>query len=214
MKKLLFALALFAAPLSAYAQTTDEIKAAAAGAVAGAVASKATANPPKIDCENMDVRALSSKQIINLKEICAGQPTPVDEAAITPESVREWGSLSKEFGSAIASTTKELGVQVNDFLTTPAGLLITVYLFWEKLGGIVVGIPLLVLFWVVYFIIINRMRRTPKMFEIKPTLFGLINRKYVTEYENGKVDDIAIVSTLGAVATIVISFITIAFVIF
>ena len=152
-------------------------------------------------------------QIQKIKAACGavnGGNTVVKAAdTITPDKVAAWGSIAKEFGSAIGSMAKELGVQVNDFLRTPAGVLITLYLFWSKLGGVVIGIPFVLAVWALYFKLWDRFRRTPVEFENRPIIFGIFNRQLVTRYDyNYEHDSVAVYATLvGAVMIIITAFI-------
>lgn len=220
MKSRIFAVltAVSLAIAPAHAQDAkDTAVAAATGVVASAVVDRVTApNGQTINCQAIDIRGKNSDQIANIRAACSAMEAtaPVEEPGLTPESVREWGGLTKEFGKAITETTKELGVQVNDFLTTPAGVLITVYLFWEKLGGILIGIPMLLFVWGFAIYFIRSLRRTAVEFEVKPILFGLINRKYATKYSTADVDNWAGWVVAVVFGTTVLTALTTGFVIF
>lgn len=182
---------------------------AAAGAAVGTVAAKmVNVGGSNVDCNAIPVKDLSTQDFQNIQSACAAlnkEPAKSSAFEMTPDDVKEWGSLAKEFGSAIGATAKELGVAVNDFLRTPAGILITIYLFWSKLGGILIGIPFVVTVWFAFFKVWNTFRRTPIAFEHKPVLFGLYNKKYVTEYQYRQPDEIWWSGALGGLATIGIS---------
>lgn len=182
---------------------------AAAGAAVGTVAAKmVNVGGSNVDCNAIPVKDLSTQDFQNIQSACAAlnkEPAKSSAFEMTPDDVKEWGSLAKEFGSAIGATAKELGVAVNDFLRTPAGILITIYLFWSKLGGILIGIPFVVTVWFAFFKVWNTFRRTPIAFEHKPVLFGLYNKKYVTEYQYRQPDEIWWSGALGGLATIAIS---------
>lgn len=70
---------------------------------------------------------------------------------VTKEELSEWAAVSQEFAKAIGIAAKELGVAVNDFLNTPAGILTAGVIIWHTLGADIV--KLLSIFgvaWVVY----------------------------------------------------------------
>ena len=200
----IMALTLAASP--AYAEV--DAASAAAGAAAGAVATTLIQGPngSQLDCNALDISNMSDTDIINVRRACDSvkKAAPVSDS-VKPDDVREWAGLAKEFGSAVGQTAKELGIAVNDFLMTPAGILITIYLFWSKLGGIIIGVPFVVTIWFAFFKVWNTFRRTPVAFEHKPVLFGLFNKKYVTEYQYRSSDEIWWSGALGGLVTIGIS---------
>ncbi len=203
----------------AWASDTTTAVSAAAGAAAGTVVTNMVSGPngAQLNCNAIDINGLSSNDIVNVRNACdaikAAKPAPAAEA-LSPENVKEWAGLAKEFGSAIGQTAKELGVAVNDFLRTPAGILLTVYLFWSKLGGIIIGIPFVVTVWFAFFKIWNTFRRTPTEFESQPVLFGLFNRQVVKSYNYRAADEVLWAGLLGGLATTIITGILIATIIF
>lgn len=200
------AMALVATP--AVASETSQAVAGAAGAAVGAAAANMVAGPngTQFNCNALDVSKMSDRDIINIRKACdAATASAPKEETLSPDSVREWAGLAKEFGSAIGQTAKELGVAVNDFLRTPAGILLTIYLFWSKLGGIIIGIPFVILVWSAFFKIWDRYRRTPVKFESRPVLFGLFNKQVVTEYEYNSADNTMSFGAFGALVTTVIT---------
>lgn len=50
---------------------------------------------------------------------------------LTPEKISAIGQTAHEIAKAIGSAANELGVAVNDFLLTPAGLLVLFGIFWK-----------------------------------------------------------------------------------
>lgn len=208
------ALASLALATPAFADDTTTTAAAAAGgaAVGTVVQQLVKVGGNNVDCNAIPVKDLSQTDFQNIQSACAAlnkAPEKGGAFEMTPDDVKEWGSLAKEFGSAIGSTAKELGVAVNDFLRTPAGILITIYLFWSKLGGIIIGIPFVVCIWFAFFKVWNTFRRTPVAFEHKPVLFGLFNKRYVTEYRYREAEETWWSGALGGLVTIGISAIVI-----
>lgn len=205
MAALAFAVA-FATP--ALADDTSTAVSAAAGAAAGTVVQQLVkVGGASVDCNAIPVKDLSQTDFSNIQQACAALNKEPEGRSfeMTPDDVKEWGSLAKEFGSAVGSTAKELGIAVNEFLATPAGILITVYLFWSKLGGIIIGIPFVVCIWFAFFKVWNTFRRTPEAFEYKPVLFGLYNKKYVTSYDYRSAEETWWSGAIGGLVTIGIS---------
>ena len=221
MRRLIIALAagMLALSTPALADETSTAVSAAAGAAVGSVASQMIdINGQKLDCNALDIRSMSSDDISKIKSACdtlVKSPTTSSIVpSVTPEAVREWGSLAKEFGSAIGATAKELGIAVNEFLNSPAGILLTLYLFWSKLGGVMIGVPFLITVWYAYFKLNDRYRRTPSKMEVRPSLFGLRNKEVVTEYTyNTEKDTVFWAQALSGVAVIVGSVFVIAIII-
>lgn len=212
MKRTMLILAMAALaimPSPAQASETTQAVAGAVGAAAGAAVSNAVVSGPngaQLNCNALDIKDMSDQDIINVRRACdAIKVAAPPEPAMSPDDVREWAGLAKEFGSAIGQTAKELGVAVNDFLRTPAGVLLTVYLFWSKLGGILIGIPFVMLVWTAFFMIWNRYRRTPKAFEYRPVLFGLWQKQVVTDYRYTDESEVLWFGALGGLATVVIT---------
>lgn len=200
----IMALALAASP--AYAEV--DAASAAAGAAAGAVATTLIKGPSgtTLDCNSLNISNMSDSDIIQVRQACDAVKgsAPADDS-VKPDDVREWAGLAKEFGSAVGQTAKQLGIAVNDFLMTPAGVLITIYLFWSKLGGIIIGVPFVIAVWCAYYRIVNMYRRTPTETELRPVLFGLFNKTVVTKYKYTDPDEFVWLAILGAIATVVIS---------
>lgn len=200
----IMALALAASP--AYAEV--DAASAAAGAAAGAVATTLIQGPngSQLDCNALDISNMSDTDIINVRRACDSvkKAAPVSDS-VKPDDVREWAGLAKEFGSAVGQTAKELGIAVNDFLMTPAGILITIYLFWSKLGGIIIGVPFLIGIWYAYYRVCDMYRRTPLETEVRPALFGLINKTVVTKYRYATQDEWIWFPIVGAIVVIAIS---------
>lgn len=203
---LIAGLMLISAPALA-SETSTAVSAAAGAAVGSAAAQIVNIGGSTVDCNAIPVKDLSSQDFANIKSACeALNKQPEGKSfEMTPEDVKEWGMLAKEFGSAIGATARELGVAVNDFLTTPAGVLITIYLFWSKLGGILIGVPFVLVIWYALFKWWNIYRRTPTAFEHKPVMFGLYNKKYVTEYKHREPDEVLWSGAIGGLITIAIS---------
>lgn len=160
-----------------------------------------------IDCSNYINNNSTDK---NIREACF----PKDK--LTPDAVREWGSLGKEFSTAVVETAKELGVAANEFLYTPVGIMIAFYFMWDMIGGIIIGIPLLIFIWWLYFKLgrycsVNSISRE---YEYIPYLWGALKlKRKVKEDIRPNSEGIFAYIFLG-IPTIVFSIVTIGTLIF
>lgn len=137
----------------------------------------------QIDCSSIDATKYDADQIAQIKNICKTPAQELKEEAkkVTPDDVRNWASLGREFSTAVIETAKGLGVAVNEFVYTPVGIMIAFYFMWDKIGGILVGIPLLFAIWFGWRAIFNIIRNVKKTYETKPILFGLMNKRYLVQ---------------------------------
>lgn len=194
--------AMMTIPVTAQAQV--DAPSAVAGAAVGAVATTLVEGPngSTLDCNALDISKLTDQDIINVRRACDSVREQTVDETIKPEDVREWATLAQDFGTAVGSAARELGIAVNEFLVTPAGVLLTVYLFWSKLGGIFIGIPFIILIWTVYLRFMSNYKKTPTKFEVRPVLWGMFNRKYAVEFQTESNSDVVTVSLItGAIMT-------------
>lgn len=84
----------------------------------------------KVKCEQMKL------------DLKTQPPAPVIAAVpqITRDDVSEWAKISQEFAKALGIAAKEVGSSVNEFLATPAGILLAATLIWMVLGKSILGI--------------------------------------------------------------------------
>ena len=84
----------------------------------------------KVKCEQMKL------------DLKTQPPAPVIAAVpqITRDDVSEWAKISQEFAKALGIAAKEVGSSVNEFLATPAGILLAATLVWMVLGKSILGI--------------------------------------------------------------------------
>lgn len=90
----------------------------------------------KVACEQAKLNNIQAKGSNTVSSVAANMPSA--------EQLSEIGNVSKEIAKAIGIAAKELGVAVNDFLTTPAGILIAFGVFWKVF--LVESVGLLLLF--------------------------------------------------------------------
>jgi hypothetical protein len=148
------------------------------------------ADAQSIDCQKLDLTSMTPQQIETAKQFCQ-QAAPIAAAAaasknITPDKVREWASIGKDFSTAIVETAKGLGQTANEFLFTPVGIMIAFYFMWGKIGGIIVGVPLMFASWWLYSVICRRITTTQIEYTQAPVLWGLFTVRKVAkvEYQN------------------------------
>lgn len=70
----------------------------------------------------------------------ADQPTVAGAAT----EATQWGQLAKDIGEAIGIAAHGVGVAVNDFITSPAGILTVVLIIGKMLGKGLVLVPFLI----------------------------------------------------------------------
>lgn len=73
----------------------------------------------KVECEQMKLAAEATTSAAN---------------AITPERLSEWAQISEQFAKALGIAAREVGVSVNEFMGTPAGIITTAVILWSVLG--------------------------------------------------------------------------------
>lgn len=119
-----------------------------------------TAALPAAACE-ISANGLSKESVAQLKVACEqakldtiklqdGSITPSAVASFTPERISAIGAVAQEIAKALGSAAKELGVAVNDFLLSPAGILVVLGIFWKLFLTQTIG-----LFGVVFTIIVS-----------------------------------------------------------
>ena len=203
MKKFVIAIAaMFAAVSPAMAQSQP-------AEVAGPAA---VIDPKTIDCQNIDISKYNSTQIESISSLC--NQAAVQAEKVTPEDVREWASLGKEFSDAVIETARGLGVTANEFLTTPVGLLLALYFMWDIIGGILIGIPVLIGIWWLYFKVISVYVYKEAEYTYVPVLFGLFNRRKIVKHNIEKPADTVTAMVLVAIPAVILSMLDIGILIF
>lgn len=143
-----------------------------------AMATPAYAQPTQsINCAAVDISSMTVEQIQNVKEFCQNQTRSDD---ITPEKVKEWAGLGKEFSTAVVDIARELGVTANEFLFTPVGFMIAFYFMWDMVGGILIGIPLLIALWILYFKIGMYITTAKVEYTYVPMFWGMFSVKKIS----------------------------------
>lgn len=135
------------------------------------------------DCRSLDVSSMTSEQIESAKSFCKAPQTQAAEAAkeITPDKVREWASLGKEFSMAVTDTARGLGMVANEFLFTPVGILLAFYFLWSMIGGVIVGSICFALTWILYLFVCRKLTSHTYEYDYEnvPILWGAFTVKKI-----------------------------------
>ena len=201
MKKFLIAVAaMFAAASPALAQNAP-------------AASPAPAETRgNIDCNKIDITKYTAEELGRVQSLC--NTTVAAAEQVTPEDVREWASLGKEFSDAVIETARGLGVTANEFLTTPVGLLLALYFMWDIIGGILIGVPVLIGIWWLYFKVVSVYVYKEAEYTYVPALFGLFNRRKIVKHNIEKPADTVTAMVLVAIPAVILSMLDIGILIF
>jgi hypothetical protein len=186
--------------------------AAASPALAQTAPNTAIIDQYSINCKNLDISKYNTDQLTQIQRICSAEK--LAEEKVTPEDVREWASLGKEFSDAVIETARGLGVTANEFLTTPVGLLLALYFMWDIIGGILIGIPLLVAIWWLYFKVVSIHVYKEAEYAYVPVLFGLFTRKKIIKHNISNPSDAMIAMILTAIPAVILSMFDIGILIF
>lgn len=165
-----------------------------------------------IDCNKIDITKYTTDELTRVQSLCSTTIAAAEQ--VTPEDVREWASLGKEFSDAVIETARGLGVTANEFLTTPVGLLLALYFMWDIIGGILIGIPLLVAIWWLYFKVVSIHVYKEAEYAYVPVLFGLFNRKKIIKHNISNPADAMISMVVTAIPAVILSMLDIGILIF
>ena len=137
------------------------------------------ADAQELNCAALDISHMTTTDIEHARALCQSQQPVVVANQITPDTVKEWASLGQDFAAAVTSTAKGLGETANQFLFTPLGMMIAFYFLWGKIGGILIGVPLLIASWVLYNVVCRRLTIDEIEYENVPILWGGFNIRKV-----------------------------------
>jgi hypothetical protein len=140
---------------------------------------------------SVDVTGLSAAQIAELKKSVIDAKLQKDEptniSAIVRQEAGAWGDMGANMGKAMVGAAKEMGVAANDFSQTSLGKVTVGIVVYKIIGRdilkIVVGLVVLILGSSISLYLLFSYRWGEAIYETKPALFGLINRKYVISYK-------------------------------
>lgn len=109
------------------------------------------------DCASISAPGLPKQAKQELVLACeqarlAAMVTPEQATAAVIKEYAAYGQYAKQIAEAVGILAFELGMAVNEFLHTDAGLLVALLLVWKIAGaqllGFVIGIPLIIAIWI------------------------------------------------------------------
>lgn len=119
MKRLFLALTLTMASFGAIADGTCNIT--------GSGLPSAVVQKLKTDCENLRLEQLKKEE--------TDKSSPIPEVPfINPERMTGWAQVAEGFANAMGAAAKQLNVSVNEFITTPAGMITIGVILWKVIG--------------------------------------------------------------------------------
>lgn len=141
----------------------------------------------------------SAVEYQGLVESCAPKQSAVDEVqdkmetakkvAVVAQGVGQGvGDAAKGVGSAVSDLAKNLGVTANEFLRSPAGVLLAFVLVIKFVGsGKIIGIPFVMFMVSFWWFIVNRMTRQVE-YEFIPVLWGAFNFRRIKKVTRDESD--------------------------
>lgn len=88
----------------------------------------------KSDCEALRLEQIQKEAA----DKAAGKAAKIIEAStplITPEKLSSWTTVAEGFSKAIGAAATQVGVSVNEFIKTPAGMITVAVIVWKAFGG-------------------------------------------------------------------------------
>ena len=106
----------------------------------------------------------------NVKPALSINTTVLPEA----EEVSEWSQAARGFAEAIGVAAKGLGIAVNDFMKSPAGVLLALILLLNYAGGVIIGVPFVMFTILVFAYMFRRATIDSISYENVPMFWGMI----------------------------------------
>lgn len=117
------------------------------------------------------------------------------------EEVNEWAGVAKGFAEAVGILAQKLGVAVNDFLRSPAGIILALILLVKHAGGVLIGIPFVLFSILVFCYVVRRLTVGKVTYESVPIFWGALTmrRKATVEREeiNGDASGVLLVTGIA-----------------
>ena len=171
MKRFALAVLLMAAPFFASEATAQSEKLNPCSDIAGATVGKSNAE---------QLALITACRTAEPEKTFAQSVTP------TPETAMKWAEASKGFAQALGIAAKELNIAANDFLDSPAGILLASVLVWNYAGDSVMGVfGIFVALGLTFFLLpfwwyVNRRIQLKEVdYEYIPVLWGAFQRRRV-----------------------------------
>lgn len=191
--KLLFVFILFAMCLAAFPAFAQ---------------SAPTVNP----CENLAeaTRGKNYTEVATILDACRKGTTSVSAAIAEKlpdsEEVTGWSQAAKGFAEALGVAAKQLGIAVNDFLNSPAGILLAVILLFNYAGGAIVGLPFTMFSLWLLWTLARRYSVESVEYENVPVFWGFSTMRRKRLVKMGEISDTGqIVLVIGAIGLLILN---------
>lgn len=145
-------------------------------------------NAPNNPCDHL-AELVQTKSTADFRAI-ADSCTPKQKATVSKmiddignSDATKWNSVIQTVGQTIATTAKELGVAVNDFLKSPAGIILVIFLFFKFIGGKLLSAPLLFCIAWVWYKTVDHFTKDDVEYEQVPYLWGAIKVRRIKSYQ-------------------------------
>ena len=108
----------------------------------------------------------------------AANTPPASETSAATQWAADMATVAESFARAIGIAARELGVAVNDFLNTPAGMLTAVVIIWKVIGAgvvtVLVCVPIMAIFTIAFFKVLRGLLVSGYETSQHSLLFGLV----------------------------------------
>jgi hypothetical protein len=108
----------------------------------------------------------------------AANTPPASETSTATQWATDMATVAESFARAIGIAARELGVAVNDFLNTPAGVLTAAVILWKVIGADVVTVltcvPIMAIFTIAFFKVLRGLLVSGYETSQHSLLFGLV----------------------------------------
>ena len=132
-------------------------------------------------------RNKTDAQVRTILATCRADQT--SEPVFTPEDASRWADATTVFAESIGKVAGELGMATNDFLKTPAGILIALILIVSFAGNVVIAMPFSVLS-ILFLYRVYKNTYTTVEYAYVPVLKGLFSiRKIVSREPVNKLNE-------------------------
>jgi hypothetical protein len=119
-----------------------------------------------------------------IKQVTEGAAQTNNSGLPAADEAQKWVNVSSGIGKGLVAMVKELGVTINEFITTPAGILAMGMLVWHVMGNEIIHVVYGSILFVVWVPIWIHMYRTVCIPKKKVTMerTGMFNWKRTIEY--------------------------------
>ena len=159
------------------------------------VAMPAMAQTATNPCDNIaeTTRGKSGPEVETILKLCRqadAKPALSINTTVLPEAeeVSEWSQAARGFAEAIGVAAKGLGIAVNDFMKSPAGVLLALILLLNYAGGVIIGVPFVMFTILVFAYMFRRATIDSISYENVPMFWGMITVRRRTVVKMTSID--------------------------